>query len=143
MSSVICEGNDCRQSTVAKCMHCDNHLCLKCLTQHQQPIDAQLCQLTNDMNKLLSFSSLNDTDKQLNHPEINVKKQYMSAMEQIDLWEMNMTKQVNEIVSCARQSLRDSFEQISFEIEEWSTEKQIDIQQLATDIGKYLENKED
>jgi len=142
MSNVLCEGDGCSQLTVAKCMHCDNHLCLKCLTRHQQPIDTQICQLTNDMNKLFSLSSLNDDDnKQSNHPQINANKQYMSVMEQIDLWEMTMTKKLNDLVSRARQSLRDSFEQISFEIEEWSTERQVELQQLALDIGKYLKRK--
>jgi len=138
MSTVLCEGDGCNQLTVAKCMHCDNHLCLKCLTQHQQPIDTQIFQLTNDMNKLLSLSLLNDDNKQSNHPQINVNKQFMSVMEQIDLWEMIMTKKLNDLVSHARQSLRNSFEQISFEIEEWSTERQIELQQLALDIGKYF-----
>jgi hypothetical protein len=146
MSNAVCKGDDCHQITVAKCMHCDNHLCLKCLTRHQQPIDAQICQLTNDMNKLFSLSSLNDNDndddKQSKHPQVNARKQYASVMEQIDHWEMAMTKRLNEVVLRARQSLRNSFEQISFEIEEWSTERQIDIQQLATNIGKNFKSKE-
>jgi hypothetical protein len=137
MSNVVCENDGCSQLTVAKCMHCDNHLCLKCLTRHQQPIDIQTCQLTNDMNKLLSLSSLNNDDnKQSNHPQIHADKQYKSVMEEIDQWEMIMTKKLNDLVSRTRQSLRDSYEQISFEIEEWSTEKQIEIQQLASNIGK-------
>jgi hypothetical protein len=99
------------------------------------------------MNKLLSLSSLNnddddDNDKQSNHPQINARKQYVSVMKQIDLWEMTMIKKLNEVILRARQSLRDSFEQISFEIEEWSTERQIDIQQLATNIGKNFKNKQ-
>jgi hypothetical protein len=142
MSTVVCEGDGCNQLTVAKCMHCDNHLCLKCLTRHQQPIDIQICQLTNDMNKLLSLSSLNNDIKQSNHPKINTDQQYMSVLEQINHWEMTMTNKLNDLVSRARQSLKDSFEQISFEIEEWSAERQIEIQQLALDIGKYFINKE-
>lgn len=144
MSNAVCKGDGCNQLTVAKCMHCDNHLCLKCLTRHQQPIDAQICQLTNDINKLLSLSLLNDDDnniKQSNHPQINARKQYVLVMEQINLWEMTMTKKLNDLILRARQSLRNSFEQLSFEIEEWSTERQIDIQQLATNIGKILYNK--
>jgi hypothetical protein len=136
MSNLVCEEDGCNQLTIAKCMHCDNHLCLKCLTKHQQPIDTQLCQLTNNMNKLLLLSSLNDDPKQSNHPQINTNKQYMKVMEQIDLWEKAMTKKLNDLVSNARHSLRNSFEQISFEIEEWSTERQIEFQQLAIDIGK-------
>jgi hypothetical protein len=142
MSNVVCENDGCSQLTVAKCMHCDNHLCLKCLTRHQQTIDTQICQLTNDMNKLFSLLSLNDDNKQSNHPQINANKQYTSVMEQIDLWEMIMTKKLNDLVLRVRQSLRDSFEQISFEIEEWSTEKQVELQQLALDIGKYFISKQ-
>ncbi|CAF1196930.1 unnamed protein product [Rotaria sordida] len=134
MSNVICKEDGCNQLIVAKCMHCDNHLCLKCLTRHQQPIDAQLCQLTNNMNKLLSLSSLNDDHKQFNHLQTNINKQYMLVMEQIDLWEMTMTKRLNDLISHVRHKLRNSFEQISFEIEEWSTEKQIELQQLTADI---------
>ncbi|CAF3358582.1 unnamed protein product [Rotaria sp. Silwood1] len=134
MSNVVCEEDDCNLLTVAKCMHCNNHLCLKCLTRHQQPIDSQLCQLTNDMNKLLSLSSLNDDHKQSNHPKTSVNKQYMSVMEKIDLWEMTMTKRLNDLVADVRHKLQHSFEQISFEIEEWSTERQIELQQLAADI---------
>jgi hypothetical protein len=142
MSSTVCEADGCKELTVAKCMHCDHHLCLKCLTRHQQPIDTQICQLTNDMNKLLLLSSLNDDDdnKQSNHPQISANKQYTSVMEQIDLWEMTMTKRLNDLVLRARDSLRNSFEQISFEIEEWSTEKQVELQQLTTDIGKCCFN---
>ena len=43
-----------------------------------------------------------------------------------------------DLVSRARHALQNSFEQISFEIEEWSTDKQIELQQLSEDIGKYL-----
>ena len=136
MSNLVCEEDGCNQLTIAKCMHCDNHLCLKCLTRHQQPIDTQLCQLTNNMNKLLSLSSLNNDHKQSNHPQINTNKQYMKVMEQIDLWEKAMTQKLNDLVSNARHSLRNSFEQISFEIEEWSTEREMEFQQLAIDIGK-------
>lgn len=146
-TNVLCEGGaGCNQTIVAKCMHCDNHLCLQCLTRHQQPIDTQLFQLTNDMNKLLLLSSieLNDDDdndnkqQQSNHPQNNVNKQYLTVMEEIDYWQMTMTKKLNDLVGKARQRVRDSYEQISFEIEEWSTDKQIEIQQLASDIGNYL-----
>lgn len=137
MSNAMCEEDGCNQVTVAKCMHCDNHLCLKCLTRHQQPLDSQLCQLTNDMNKLLSLSSINHENKQSNHPEVSLNKQYMSVLEQIDLWEITMTKKLNDLVSHARHALKNSYEQISFEIEEWSTERQCDLQQLAENIGKY------
>lgn len=137
MSNIVCKENGCHQSTVAKCMHCDNHLCLKCLTRHQQPIETQLCQLTNDMNKLLSLSSLNaDDNNKSNHPQISVNKQYISVMEQIDFWEITMTKRLNDLVLHARNTLKDSYEQLCFEIEEWSTEKQVELQQLATDIGQ-------
>ncbi len=142
MSNITCKEDGCSQLIVAKCMHCDNHLCLKCLTRHQQPIDTQICQLTNDMNKLLSLSSLNNDNQQSNHPQISAHKQYMSIMEQIDRWEMTMTKKLNDLVSRARHSLRNSFEQISFEIEEWSTERQIELQQLSEDIGKYFQRRE-
>ncbi|CAF3334748.1 unnamed protein product [Rotaria socialis] len=134
MSNVMCKEDGCNQGTVAKCMHCDNNLCLKCLTRHQQPMDAQLCQLTNDMNKLLLLSSLNHDDKQSNHPQISVNNQYMSVMDQIDNWEMTMTQRLKDLVSHARRTLQNSFEQISFEIEEWSTEKQIELQELTENI---------
>lgn len=135
-SNLVCEGDGCNQATVAKCMHCNQHLCLKCLTRHQQPVDTQLCQLTNDMNKLLSLSAIASDDGSSSHPQSSANKQFKLAMEQIDQWEMAMSKKLNELVSRARQSLRDSFEQISFEIEEWSTEKQVDLQQLAEAIGE-------
>jgi hypothetical protein len=141
MSNLVCEEDGCNQITIAKCMHCNNHVCLKCLTRHQQPSDIQICQLTNDMNKLLSLPSLNNDNKQSNHPQINANKQYMSVMEQIDLWEKTMTQKLNDLVSHTRHSLRNSFEQISFEIEEWSTERQVELQQLSIDIGKYFRGK--
>lgn len=131
MSNTVCGEEDCNQLTVAKCMHCDNHLCLKCLTRHQQPIDIQICQLTNSVNKLLSLSSI-DTDE--GHPQLVAHRQYLSVMKEIDGWEKTMMKKLNDLVSHTRQTLRDSFEQITFEIEEWSTGKQIDIQQLSNEI---------
>ncbi|CAF1099945.1 unnamed protein product [Adineta steineri] len=145
MSTIICEENGCSQLTVAKCMHCDNHLCLKCLTSHQQPLDTKICQLTNDMNKLLSLSTSDNNDNnQFDHPQISAKKQYTSVMEQIDHWEMIMTKKLNDLVSSTRQSLQNSFEQISFEIEEWSTDRQIELQELAENIEQLtLEVKDD
>ena len=69
------------------------------------------------------------------HPQINASKQYKSIIEQIDRWEMIMTKRLNGLVTQARNAARTSFEQISFEIEEWSTERQIEIQQLTDEIG--------
>lgn len=132
MSNTVCGEDDCNQLTVAKCMHCDNHLCLKCLTRHQQPIDIQLCQLSNSMKKLFSFDT-ND-ESQSNHPQHVAHRQYLSVMNEIDCWERMMMKKFNDLVSRTRQTLRDAFEQISFEIEEWSTEKQIDIQQLSNEI---------
>ena len=137
MTSVLCDTDGCHQLTVAKCIHCNNHLCLTCLTRHQQPIDIQLCQLTNDMNKLLAISTVksDEDDKASNPPQLNADKQYVSVMEQIDQWEKTMTKQLNDLVSRAREAVRVSFEQITFEIEEWSTDKQIELQQLTEDIG--------
>ncbi|CAF4710869.1 unnamed protein product, partial [Rotaria sp. Silwood2] len=44
------------------------------------------------------------------------------------------TKRLNDLVSHVRHKLQTSFEQISFEIEEWATERQIELQQLAADI---------
>ena len=137
MASVRCDTDGCHQVTVAKCIHCNNHLCLSCLTRHQQPIDTQLSQLTNDMNKLLAISTVkSDDDKASNHPQISAEKQYASLMEQIDQWEKTMNKRLNDLVSRAREAVRMSFEQISFEIEEWSTDRQIELQQLTNEIGK-------
>ena len=134
-----CNTDGCSQIIVATCMHCHHDLCLKCLTRHQQPIEAQIAQLTNDMNKLLSISSITD-DKidSFVHPQVSVEKQYQSVMDDIDLWEITMTKQLNDLVSQARASVRTSFEQISFEIDEWSTEKQVQLQNLANEIGKLF-----
>ena len=145
-TNTLCDTDGCSQVTVAKCIHCNNHLCLKCLTRHQQPIDLQLSQLTNDMNRLLAIASAsaehahdddNDpsTSTSTNHPQVSANKQYKSIIEQIDRWEMTMTKRLNALVAQARSAARSSFEQISFEIEEWSTERQIEIQQLADEIG--------
>ena len=143
MSNSVCVEDGCNQLTVAKCMHCDNHLCLKCLTRHQQPIDVQICQLTNTMNRLLSLSSIETSDesKPSNHPQIIAKQQYQSVMKQIDLWELTMSKKLNDLVLRTRQCLRESFEQISFEIDEWSTARQIDIQQLSNDIDEFSSMK--
>lgn len=141
-----CDTDGCRQLTVAKCIHCNNHLCLKCLTRHQQPIDLQISQLTNDMNRLLAISCATDEhhrddDLSMHHPQINANKQYKSLIEQIDRWEMIMTKRLNGLVTQARNAARTSFEQISFEIEEWSTERQIEIQQLTDEIGNDKKKK--
>ena len=138
MSNLVCEDDDCNRLTVAKCMHCDQHLCLKCLTRHQQPIETQICQLTNDMNKLLSLASINLDNNQSNHPQVHANKQYQLVLEQIDQWEKTMMKKLSDLVSHARQSLQESFEQISFEIEEWSTDKQVELQQLSEEIGKLF-----
>ncbi|CAF1568188.1 unnamed protein product [Adineta ricciae] len=134
MSNLVCEDDGCNRLTVAKCMHCDQHLCLKCLTRHQQPIETQICQLTNDMNKLLSLASINLDNNQSNHPQVHANKQYQLVLEQIDQWEKTMMKKLSDLVSHARQSLQESFEQISFEIEEWSTDKQVELQQLSEEI---------
>ncbi|UJR25218.1 hypothetical protein I4U23_006570 [Adineta vaga] len=143
MSNLLCEDDDCNQLIVAKCMHCDQHLCLKCLTRHQQPIETQICQLTNDMNKLLSLSSVNINNNQSNHPQIHANKQYKLVLEQIDQWEKTMTEKLNDLVSRARQSLQNSFEQLSFEIEEWSTEKQVELQQLSEEIEQLSSEMND
>lgn len=145
-TNALCDTDGCSQLTVAKCIHCNNHLCLKCLTRHQQPVDLQLSQLTNDMNRLLAISSAtaehahHDDDLSTNHPQVNANKQYKSIIEQIDRWEMTMTKRLNALVAQARNAARSAFEQVSFEIEEWSTEKQIEIQQLTDEIGKARRN---
>ena len=142
MSKIICDGDGCSLVIVAKCMHCDHHLCLKCLTKHRQTIDTQLCQLTNNMNKLLSLSLSNDDNNRSSHLQIRINEQYMSVMEQITCWEMTMTKRLNDLVSRARRTLQNSFEQISFEIDEWSIERQIELQQLAVDIGKHFKTRQ-
>lgn len=132
----MCDTDGCNQMTVAKCIHCNNHLCLKCLTRHQQPIDLQLSQLSNDMNRLLAVSSDDQTKK--DNPLFSANKQYKSIIEQIDRWEMTMTKRLNTLVTQARNAARTCFEQISFEIEEWSTERQVELQHLADEIGNPL-----
>ena len=141
MSTVVCEDDSCNQLTVAKCMHCNHHLCLKCLTRHQQPVDSQICQLTDAMNKLLSLTSVHDDEddddgRPASHPQMTAHRKCALVMEQIDLWEKTMTEKLNDLVSRARQSVRKSFEQISFEIEEWSTDRQVESQQLMAHIGK-------
>jgi hypothetical protein len=139
MTNVVCDTHGCSQLTVAKCMHCNQHLCLKCLTRHQEPADIKLCQLNDDMNRLFALASNDDIDnnQQTNHPAVIAKQKYLTAMADIDRWEMRMSKQLNDFVSRARSTVRTSFEQISFEIEEWSTDKQVQLQQLANDIGNF------
>src|ERR1700722_15590103 len=98
MSSVVCEEVGCVRLTVATCMHCNHRLCLKCLTRHQQPIDAQINQLTDDMNKLLLLTISNDNCNDThNHPQTSADKQYAEAFEQINLWEITMKKKIADL----------------------------------------------